>query len=55
MEIHQKKLKGEDPSQIETKFLKLACPLDSYGIDPHPVKVNFSFLSLKQMFSCYIE
>ncbi|XP_045481877.1 FERM domain-containing protein 5 isoform X1 [Harmonia axyridis] len=38
MEIHQKKLKGEDSAQIETKFLKLACPLDSYGIDPHPVK-----------------
>ncbi|KAL3289458.1 hypothetical protein HHI36_022882 [Cryptolaemus montrouzieri] len=38
MEIHQKQLKGEDPSQIESKFLKRACPLDTYGIDPHPVK-----------------
>ncbi|KAK9889274.1 hypothetical protein WA026_004553 [Henosepilachna vigintioctopunctata] len=38
IEIHQKQLKGEDPSQIESKFLKLACPLDTYGIDPHPVK-----------------
>lgn len=39
MEIHQKQLKGQSPSQVETGFLKLACLLDTYGVDPHPVKV----------------
>lgn len=38
MEIHQKQLKGQSASQIETTFLKLACQLDTYGVDPHPVK-----------------
>ncbi|XP_030748721.1 FERM domain-containing protein 5 isoform X2 [Sitophilus oryzae] len=38
MEIHQKQLKGQDQSQIESSFLKLACQLDTYGVDPHPVK-----------------
>lgn len=40
MDIHQKKLKGQDQSQIENSFLKIACQLDTYGIDPHPVKVS---------------
>lgn len=39
MEIHQKQLKGQSPSQVENAFLKLACQLDTYGVDPHPVKV----------------
>lgn len=39
MEIHQKQLKGQSASQVETTFLKLACQLDTYGVDPHPVKV----------------
>ncbi|XP_049818275.1 FERM domain-containing protein 5 isoform X2 [Aethina tumida] len=38
MEIHQKQLKGQSPSQVENTFLKLACQLDTYGVDPHPVK-----------------
>ncbi|XP_066158142.1 FERM domain-containing protein 5 isoform X1 [Euwallacea fornicatus] len=38
MDIHQKQLKGQDQSQIETSFLKLTCQLDTYGVDPHPVK-----------------
>lgn len=38
MEIHQKQLKGQSPTQCETAFLKLACQLDTYGVDPHPVK-----------------
>ncbi|XP_050497417.1 FERM domain-containing protein 5 isoform X1 [Diabrotica virgifera virgifera] len=38
MEIHQKQLKGQSQSQVETAFLKLACQLDTYGVDPHPVK-----------------
>ncbi|CAH0562655.1 unnamed protein product [Brassicogethes aeneus] len=39
MEIHQKQLKGQSPSQVENTFLKLACQLDTYGVDPHPVKL----------------
>lgn len=38
MEIHQKRIKGQDQSQVENSFLKLACQLDTYGVDPHPVK-----------------
>ncbi|KAB0801133.1 hypothetical protein PPYR_05487 [Photinus pyralis] len=38
MEIHQRTLKGQTPSQVENGFLKLACQLDTYGVDPHPVK-----------------
>ncbi|ENN81148.1 hypothetical protein D910_01974 [Dendroctonus ponderosae] len=38
MEIHQKQMKGRDQSQVEYSFLKLACQLDTYGVDPHPVK-----------------
>nr|CAH7735542.1 unnamed protein product [Callosobruchus chinensis] len=38
MEIHQKQLKGQSQSQVEHSFLKLACQLDTYGVDPHPVK-----------------
>lgn len=41
MEIHQKTLKGQTPSQVESSFLKLACQLDTYGVDPHPVKVIY--------------
>lgn len=43
MEIHQKQLKGQSPSQVENTFLKLACQLDTYGVDPHPVKVITKF------------
>ncbi|KAL1492961.1 hypothetical protein ABEB36_011117 [Hypothenemus hampei] len=38
MDIHQKQMKGLDQSQIENSFLKLACQLDTYGVDPHSVK-----------------
>ncbi|KAJ8951961.1 hypothetical protein NQ318_013631, partial [Aromia moschata] len=38
MDIHQKQLKGQSQSQVENTFLKLACQLDTYGVDPHPVK-----------------
>lgn len=39
MDIHKRKLKGQSASQAENNFLRLACQLDTYGIDPHPVKV----------------
>lgn len=38
MELHQK-LKGLTPSEADILFLKKAATLDTYGIDPHPVKV----------------
>ncbi|XP_022191859.2 FERM domain-containing protein 5 isoform X2 [Nilaparvata lugens] len=38
MELHQTQLKGQSPETTETNFLRKACTLDTYGIDPHPVK-----------------
>ncbi|CAG7786897.1 unnamed protein product [Allacma fusca] len=37
MELHQK-LKGLTPSETDILFLKKAATLDTYGVDPHPVK-----------------
>jgi len=45
MQIHQKQLKGQSFSEIEDSILKLACLLDTYGVDPHPVKVNNFWLN----------
>lgn len=39
MEIHQNQLKGFTPEQAENYFLRLASQLDTYAVDPHPVKV----------------
>lgn len=39
MELHQTQLKGQSPTTIESNFLCKAVTLDTYGIDPHPVKV----------------
>lgn len=41
MEIHQTQLRGQSPTQTESNFLRKACSLDTYGVDPHPVKVRF--------------
>ncbi|CAK9832897.1 FERM domain-containing protein 5 [Anthophora retusa] len=38
MELHQTELKGFTPEQAETHFLRLASQLDTYAVDPHPVK-----------------
>lgn len=38
MEYHPT-LKGQTPLMAETCFLKKASLLDTYGVDPHPVKV----------------
>lgn len=40
LELHQTQLKGQSPATTETHFLKKACQLDTYGVDPHPVKVR---------------
>lgn len=46
MELHQTQLKGFTPEQAETHFLRLASQLDTYAVDPHPVKVSFIFYIL---------
>ncbi|XP_014209434.1 FERM domain-containing protein 5-like isoform X2 [Copidosoma floridanum] len=38
LELHQTQLKGFSPEQAELQFLKLAAQLDTYAVDPHPVK-----------------
>ncbi|XP_067002691.2 FERM domain-containing protein 5 [Anabrus simplex] len=38
MDIHKTQLKGQTPAQTENNFLRKACTLDTYGVDPHPVK-----------------
>jgi hypothetical protein len=42
LELHQTQLKGFTPEQAETHFLRLASQLDTYAVDPHPVKVSHS-------------
>ncbi|XP_025077363.1 FERM domain-containing protein 3-like isoform X5 [Pomacea canaliculata] len=37
MELH-KSLHGQVPSDAEANFLRKACTLDTYGVDPHQVK-----------------
>ncbi|XP_035222970.1 FERM domain-containing protein 5-like isoform X2 [Stegodyphus dumicola] len=37
IEIHQT-LRGQVPAVAEMNFLRKACLLDTYGVDPHPVK-----------------
>ncbi|CAG0920774.1 unnamed protein product [Notodromas monacha] len=37
-EIHRHKIVGQVPATAESNFLKKASQLDTYGIDPHPVK-----------------
>ncbi|KAK6630531.1 hypothetical protein RUM43_014516 [Polyplax serrata] len=38
LELHQTQLKGQSPTTMECHFLKKACQLDTYGVDPYPVK-----------------
>ncbi|KAK0169162.1 hypothetical protein PV327_002906 [Microctonus hyperodae] len=38
IELHQTQLKGFTAEQAETHFLRLASQLDTYAVDPHPVK-----------------
>ena len=32
--------RGQVPAEAESNFLKKAASLDTYGVDPHPVKVR---------------
>ncbi|CAG0881541.1 unnamed protein product [Darwinula stevensoni] len=36
--LHQTEMRGQVPATAEAHFLRKACLLDTYGIDPHPVK-----------------
>lgn len=38
IEIHINEMKGLTPADAELSFLKRACKLETYGIDPHSVK-----------------
>ncbi|XP_044008490.1 protein 4.1-like [Aphidius gifuensis] len=38
MELHQTQLKGFTAEQAEIHFLRIAAQLDTYAVDPHPVK-----------------
>lgn len=38
MELHKTEMKEKTPSEVEQLFLKKAFQLDTYGIDPQPVK-----------------
>lgn len=49
IDIHKNELNGKTAAEMETMFLKKACVLDTYGVDPHAVKVriiinNYSIL-----------
>lgn len=41
MDLHRTELKGQSLEETEANFLRKACTLDSYGVDPHPVKVSY--------------
>jgi len=43
MDIHKNELKGKTAAEMETIFLKKACILDTYGVDPHAVKVKIYY------------
>lgn len=45
MELHKTQLKGFTPEQAENYFLRIASQLDTYAVDPHPVKVIFVILA----------
>lgn len=51
MEVHQMEMKGLDPVAAENGFLRKAMALDTYGVDPHPVKVSL----IKSYYNNYDE
>lgn len=40
-------VKGMSTQEAERTFLKIACQLDTYGVDPHPVKVLLQNFKLR--------
>lgn len=39
IELHQKREPGQDPHIPIDEFMSIARGLETYGVDPHPVKV----------------
>ena len=46
--------RGQTPAEAEANFLLRASQLDTYGVDPHPVKVLTQKYSLLYILSCAI-
>ena len=40
MTVYMSVNSGQAPADVEILFLKKASSLDTYGVDPHPVKVS---------------
>lgn len=43
IELHQKREPGQDPHIPIDEFMSIARGLETYGVDPHPVKVWVSY------------
>ena len=54
IELHQK-LKGLTPSEADILFLKKSATLDTYGVDPHPVKVRDHYPTSRNFFKCALS
>lgn len=39
IELHQKRDRGQEPHIVIDEFMSIARELETYGVDPHPVKV----------------
>lgn len=39
IELHQKRDQGQEPHIVIDEFMSIARELETYGVDPHPVKV----------------
>lgn len=39
IELHQKREQGQEPHIAIDEFMSIARELETYGVDPHPVKV----------------
>jgi hypothetical protein len=63
IELHQKREPGQDPMVAIDEFVGITRSLETYGIDPHPVKdhrgtqlylgINFSGISTFAAGQCY--
>lgn len=45
-DLHQKREPGQEPHVAIDEFMVIAKGLETYGVDPHPVKVYKPFLIL---------
>ncbi len=48
-ELHEKHTSGLTPNDAEVAFIKKAFTLETYGVDPHPVRVGLH-LTYKNQF-----